>query len=113
MYIIEIGCENMDLKRNIMLSLKEYFNREDSLSQKELAVLLDVKEGTVSKWISGAMTPDINKIPLICKSMNVTITSFLKIDEASKLSDEDIVLINNYKSHPEMQDAVNKLLGLK
>ncbi len=113
MYIIEIGCENMDLKRNIMLSLKEYFKREDSLSQKELAVLLDVKEGTVSKWISGAMTPDINKIPLICNSMNVTITSFLKIDEASRLSDDDIALINNYKSHPEMQDAVNRLLGLK
>ena len=103
----------MDLKRNIMLSLQEYFKKEDSLSQKELAVLVDVKEGTVSKWISGLMTPDINKIPLICKSMNVTITSFLKLDEASRLSDEDVALLNSYKDHPDMQNAVKALLGLK
>lgn len=50
-----------------------YARKKAGLSQIDLADLLGVSRQSVSKWETGEANPDINKIPELAKTLNVSI----------------------------------------
>ncbi|MGN0383970.1 MAG: helix-turn-helix domain-containing protein [Eubacterium sp.] len=63
---------------NKLCSLRE----EKGLSQKQLAVILDVSDKTISKWENGQSIPRMETFEKIAKLFNISLDVFLTDDEA-------------------------------
>lgn len=60
--------------------------KQKGWSQEELAAQMDVSRQSVSKWESGASTPDIDKIILLSQIFDTT-TDYLLKEEIDDTSD--------------------------
>lgn len=91
---------------------------ESNMTQKELSLILDTSTSTIGMYEQDRREPDIKTIISIAKYFNVT-TDFLfeiKENKSKKLfafTDQEQKLIFAYRSKPEMQPAINTLLGLE
>lgn len=56
------------------------------LTQEQLAEQLGVSRQSVSKWESGQVIPEVEKIVALSKTFNVTLDSLLKPSEIDELS---------------------------
>ncbi len=56
------------------------------LTQEKLAEQLNVSRQSVSKWESGQVIPEVEKIVALSKTFNVTLDSLLKPSEIDELS---------------------------
>ncbi len=56
------------------------------LTQEQLAEQLNVSRQSVSKWESGQVIPEVEKIVALSKTFNVTLDSLLKPSEIDELS---------------------------
>lgn len=52
--------------------------KEKSMSQEDLANILNVSRQTISKWETGESNPDIDKIVPLCNYFKITTDEFLK-----------------------------------
>ena len=92
--------------------IKKY--REDcGISQRELADTLGVSNTRVSNWEQGINRPDADMIGGICRALNVSPSHLLDV----RLTDDDLTdreraVVQAYRQRPEMQHAVDVLLGL-
>ena len=83
------------------------------LSQKELAELINVSSSRLSNWEKGINRPDVDQLECICKVLQVSPNDLLEIDPKSdNLSDLEHKIIMEYRNKPELQNAVNILLGI-
>ena len=73
-------------------------------SQKELAQKIGVSNSRVSNWEQGINRPDADILADICKALNVS---------PEDLSDQERKVIMAYRTKPDLQKAVNILLGLE
>ena len=88
--------------------------------QKDLAIALNKSESAVRMWELGKSEPDIETLKLIAAKYSVSVSYLVndgifgmqKDPSAGFLTLEELNLVAAYRSHPEMKDAVNKLLGL-
>ncbi|MBR2576225.1 MAG: helix-turn-helix domain-containing protein [Firmicutes bacterium] len=90
------------------------FREARGLTQKELADRLQINNNRVSNWEQGINRPDADMLADICRVLQVSPSELLNI----RLTDEEFssrerALIRAYREHPEMQNAVDVLLGLK
>lgn len=104
----------MDTK-DILKSKRKEFN----LSQKEVADYVGVSEATVSRWESGNIANmGRDKIALLSKILKISpsvIAGYADINDFETpfiLTKEEKELITAYRNKPEMQSAVNTLLGI-
>lgn len=104
----------MDTK-DILKSKRKEFN----LSQKEVADYVGVSEATVSRWESGNIANmGRDKIALLSKILKISpsvIAGYADINDfeiSFILTKEEKELITAYRNKPEMQSAVNTLLGI-
>ena len=88
--------------------------------QKDLALALNKSESAVRMWELGKSEPDIETLKLIAERYSVSV-SYLVNDSAfcdqinnsvGILTSDEVRLVSAYRSHPEMKDAVDKLLGI-
>ena len=84
--------------------------------QKDLAYALNKSESAVRMWELGRSEPDVETIKLIAKRYSVSVSYLVGDDDeepyAYFLSPEEKILIAAYRDRPEMQVAVNTLLGV-
>nr|DAY76374.1 MAG TPA: Helix-turn-helix XRE-family like protein [Caudoviricetes sp.] len=93
--------------------------KELNLSQKEVADYVGVSEATVSRWESGNIANmGRDKIALLSKILKLSpsvIAGYADINDFETpfiLTKEEKELVTAYRNKPEMQSAVNTLLGI-
>lgn len=93
--------------------------KELNLSQKEVADYVGVSEATVSRWESGNIANmGRDKIALLSEILKISpsvIAGYADINDFEIpfiLTKEEKELITAYRNKPEMQEAVNTLLGI-
>ena len=100
----------IEVSRNI----KKY-RKLRGITQKELASMLGVKDSTVCCWEIARNAVDIETLAKICKILDVTMKEMY--GPYGEITDKDLTpkektLISAYRDHPEIQHAVDLLLGL-
>lgn len=84
------------------------------LSQKELAQKIGVSNSRVSNWKQGINRPDADILADICKALNVSPSELLDVRlSPDDLNEQERKVIMAYRTKPDLQKAVNILLGLE
>lgn len=84
------------------------------LSQKELAQKIGVSNSRVSNWEQGINRPDADILADICKALNVSPSVLLDVRlSPDDLNEQERKVIMAYRTKPDLQKAVNILLGLE
>jgi transcriptional regulator with XRE-family HTH domain len=83
-------------------------------SQKELAQKIGVSNSRVSNWEQGINRPDADILADICKALNVSPSELLDVRlSPDDLNEQERKVIIAYRTKPDLQKAVNILLGLE
>lgn len=100
------------MKYEIGTRIRKY--RENrGLSQKDLADLIGVSNSRVSNWEQGINRPNADIVADICKALNISPSELLDVQlSTDKLTEQERKVINAYRDKPELQQAVNILLGI-
>lgn len=89
------------------------YREQLNISQKQLAQLIGVSNSRVSNWEQGINRPDADMLAEICVALNISPSLLLGVHlSADELSDHERKLIQAYREKPDMQKAVNILLGI-
>lgn len=79
--------------------------KERKLTQEELALMIGISAGAVSKWENGNSMPDISILAPLARDLNTTIDTLLSFHQ--ELSEEEVNNINqrsqNYFFMKDMQ----------
>lgn len=68
------------------------------LNQPQLATILNVTKNTISNWEAGRSRPDLNQLPLLCRTLNTTVAWFVGAsDQLSDLTGHERQHIANYR----------------
>ena len=59
--------------------------KERQLSQEELAEMLDVSRQAISKWEQGIGYPEVEKLLLLSRKLNISLDSLMSTENAQKL----------------------------
>ena len=103
------------LKFEIGRKITQY-RKEQGLSQKEFAKLIGASNSRVSNWEQGRNGPDADILAEICRVLKVSPSELLDIhlsDSEDRLSAQERKVIQAYRQKPELQQAVNILLGVE
>lgn len=101
-------------------TLREY-RRKRQLSIQDVALLLEEKRQPVSpktiySWEKGTTQPDIDTLFQLCSIYEIrdmkNAFGYSKAASVLPLSKEEEALVECYRQHPEMQEAVKKLLSI-
>lgn len=89
------------------------------LTQKQVYNQLGVVQSTFSSWETGKAEPDAETLIKLCQIYGITSLDYFingDIEEAkyylNNLSAAERNIIDAYRASPDMQKAVNKLLGI-
>lgn len=89
--------------------------KELNMSMHELATKTGVSEGTVSRWESGnIVNMKRDKIVALAKALQISPSVIMGWEDMPfvRLTKQEEQLIIRYRDNPQMQDAINKLLGI-
>lgn len=67
--------------------------KQHQLSQEELAQKLNVSKQSISKWESGSVTPNLDKLMLVSKLFDVSLNDLLKPETQQKTARKDWFLM--------------------
>ena len=82
------------------------------MTNAELAEAINVSKPTVGDWVSGISAPKSDKIVPLCNALKITVYEFLGVSDPTNISAEERKILEAYKEHPEMQEAVKTLLKI-
>ncbi len=100
------------MKYEIGIRIRKYRELRE-LSQKELADLIGVSNSRVSNWEQGINRPNADIISDLCKALDVSPSELLDIQiSTDNLNEQERKLVSAYRNRPELQEAVNILLGI-
>lgn len=103
----------MDLKYEIGTRIRKY-REERNLSQKQFAQLMSISNSRVSNWEQGINRPDADTLADICRVLDVSPSALLDVHLSDEeLSDQERKVLRAYRQKPELQQAVNILLGVE
>ena len=90
------------------------FREAKRMSQKELGERIGISGARVSNWEQGSHRPDVDLLARICEVLNVSPSELLDFHlPPDELSDLERKVIDQYRNKPDMQKAVNILLGIE
>lgn len=90
------------------------YRQERGLSQKELADLIGISNNRLSNWEQGINRPDADIIASICKALTISPSDLLDVHLCEdELSNKERNVIQAYRAKPELQQAVDILLGIE
>jgi len=89
------------------------YRKMKSLSQRDFAKLIGVSNSRISNWEQGTHRPDVDILADICRVLEVSPSELLDIHlSTDELTDNERQLVLAYRSHKDMQKAVNILLEI-
>ena len=90
-----------------------YYRKKNGYTQKQLAEKLGVKNSAVSNWENGQNSTDIETLCKACEIFCVTLNDMYgRYSSAEEYTEHEKAVIFAYRSNPNMQSAVDKLLGV-
>lgn len=90
------------------------YRKQSGLTQEQLASKINVTKSRVSNWEQGINRPDADILADICRALNVSPSDLLDVYlSTDELTDHERKVIRAYRSKPEIQQAVNILLGVE
>lgn len=103
-----------NLRGILQKNLADIINNS-KMSKKEIAERLGVSAASVTKWVKGDNSPDIELIAKICNLFDTNINTLLQLPKTQTftLTEHEKEVITAYRSKPEMQQAVDRLLGVE
>ena len=100
------------MKYEIGMRIRKY-RETRNLSQKELADMLNISSSRISNWEQGINRPDADMLANICIALNVSPSELLDVRLSSdEYTNKEKDLVAAYRNKPELQHAVNVLLGI-
>ena len=75
---------------------------ERKMTQKDIAEILDVEPGTISKYESGTIEPSIESLKKLSETFNVTIDELLK-EDGEKFDISKINILEVLREQKEMR----------
>lgn len=110
------------MKNEKIAEVLKYYRKKNNLSVKEVAVnlkeqcSLNIAEKTIYGWESGQSQPSADTLLWLCDLYNIedilNVFGYTAEMKQLRLTEHEQKLILSYRSHPEMQEAVQKLLGV-
>lgn len=101
------------MKYEIGSRIRKY-RKENGLTQEELAARIHVSKGRVSNWEQGLNRPDADILAALCKALNISPSNLLNVHLADdNITEHEMALIKAYRTKPDLQHAVNILLGIE
>ena len=100
-----------EIRDNVKRNLGYYLSLR-GISQKELAVRIGVSQSAVTNWIKGKNSPDIEIVAQICDILAISVTDLFGKEDREKFSPIEKKVMEQYRRKPELQQAVNILLGV-
>lgn len=89
------------------------YREERNISRTELAQALGVTLSCISNWELGQNDPAADHLGDLCRALKVSPSVLLGIQLMDgELSEQEHRLVSAYRDKPEMQQAVNVLLGI-
>lgn len=68
------------------------------LSQQDLAQKLGVSKNTIGHWESGRARPDLDLVPLLCNTLDISLSEFFgTANPVKRQSKEDFSFVNSYQ----------------
>lgn len=109
------------MKNKKIAEVLKYYRKRNNYSVSDVSALLKKKSLTVAEktiygWESGQTQPDADTLLILCEIYsidNILGTFGYTEDKPLNLTRFEQQLIKQYREHPELQDAVNKLLDVK
>lgn len=102
----------MGLKYEIGKRIRKY-REARGISQVQLAEMLGIRNSRVSNWEQGINRPDADILADICRALEVSPSELLDVRLSSEEPDQkEMEVIRAYRSKPELQQAVDILLGI-
>ena len=90
------------------------YRKQSGLTQEQLASKINVTKSRVSNWEQGINRPDADILADIYRALNVSPSDLLDVHlSTDELTDHERKVIRAYRSKPEIQQAVNILLGVE
>ncbi len=90
------------------------FRKERRLTQKQLSERLGVSSSLVSNWEKGINKPAADILADLCAVLEVSPSELLDVTlTEDEFSSQEREVIRAYRSKPELQHAVNVLLGVE
>ena len=67
--------------------------KQQGLTQQQLADKLNLSNKTISKWESGAGSPDISNLPILAEALGITVDELLKgeLNVSESSSNADVI----------------------
>ena len=91
-----------------------YYRKKSGLTQKQFAEKLGVKNSAVSNWENNLNSIDIETLAKACEIFGISINDmYIENNEKFALNAHETQVIQAYRAKPEMQPAVDKLLGVE
>ena len=89
------------------------YREERKISRTELAQTLGVTLSCISNWELGQNDPAADHLGDLCRALQVSPSDLLGIQLMDgELSEQERKLVAAYRSKPDLQQAVNILLGI-
>lgn len=100
------------MKYEIGSRIRKYREKK-GISQKELAQMLGIKNNRVSNWEQGLNRPDADILTKLCYVLDVSPSELLGVQLTdNELSEQERKVVAAYRAKPDLQQAVNILLGI-
>lgn len=91
-----------------------FYREKKKLTQQELADSIHVTNSRVSNWEQGQNRPDADMLAALCRVLEVSPSELLDVHlSTDELNAQEREVIEAYRAHTELQQAVNILLGIE
>ena len=95
-----------------MLNRIKYIKKLKNITTDILSEKTSIPKSTLSKILAGiTRDPQISNIIKIAEALEVS-ADYIILGTENILSDSDKILLHAYHAHPEMQPAVDRILGI-
>lgn len=89
------------------------YREERKISRSELARTLGLTVSCISNWELGQNDPAADHLGDLCRALQVSPSELLGVQLIDgELSEQERKLVSAYREKPELQQAVNILLGI-
>ena len=99
---------DINLKENIIKNLKSWYKTQAIYTQKTLANELGVTQTSINRWLDGKCLPDISLWLKLCNIMDISISTFLGIDNSDSLSLRESEIIKTYQEDLSFKNFIDK-----
>lgn len=113
-------CANFLVKQRQVIKLKyeigeriRKYREACGMNQMQLAEKLGINNSRVSNWEQGINRPDADILADICRALDISPSKLLDVHLSSdELDEKERAIIKAYRAKPELQLAVDILLGI-